>query len=170
MRLPWAHVVKHLEIAVLDHQGFAVLIEKEPHLRRSGRISEKACIRHDLFEVEEFNRLQRPPYFLPASREVWTIQHVDQSSFQVRNPQLLAGSFRNRNTEMFFSKMEKRLTKLRPPENVRSECQSPEGAGCRVGEVCMNRVSLSVELKCGVVRQYRIRRQLRGYEERVDRI
>ena len=70
---------------------------------------------------------------------------------------------------MLFSKTEKRFTKLRSPENVGTESKRAEGAGCRVSEEGMNRVSLPVELERGVVRQHRIRRQLRGHEERVDR-
>ena len=66
---------------------------------------------------------------------------------------------------MLFSKTEKRFTKLRSPENVGTESKRAEGAGCRVSEEGMNRVSLPVELERGVVRQHRIRRQLRGHEE-----
>ena len=58
----WAHVAKFFEKAIINHQGFAVLIEKEPYLRTGSRISEQERIFHDLIEVEEFDGFQRPPY------------------------------------------------------------------------------------------------------------
>ncbi|BBO88023.1 hypothetical protein DSCOOX_12030 [Desulfosarcina ovata subsp. ovata] len=102
MRLPWAHVAKHIKMSVLNHQSFAVLIEKKPHFRPGGRISEQERVFHNLIEVEKFYGLHRPPYFLPTSREVWTIKHIDQGPFQGRNPQFLTGSLCGRNTEIFF--------------------------------------------------------------------
>ncbi|MBM9536667.1 hypothetical protein [Desulfobulbus alkaliphilus] len=47
--------MKQIEMVVLDHQGLAVLIEKEPHLRPGGRISEKKRVLHDLIKVEKFD-------------------------------------------------------------------------------------------------------------------
>lgn len=41
MRLPGPQIVKRLEVTVLHHQRFAVLFEKEPHLRPGGRVSEQ---------------------------------------------------------------------------------------------------------------------------------
>ena len=51
-----------------------------------------------------------------------------------------------------------------------AERKNGKGTGCRVGDAAMDRVRLSVELQGGMVRQYRIRRQLGGNEKRIDRI
>ncbi|MCK7505529.1 MAG: hypothetical protein MZV70_16615 [Desulfobacterales bacterium] len=121
--------MKRLEVTVLHHQRFAVLFEKEPHLRPGGRVSEQERVLHDLVEVEELDRLQRPPDFLPASRQVRTIQDVHQGPFQTRDPQLHTGALCGRNADMHFSSRGGEPVETASPENMGAERQMDRAGG-----------------------------------------
>ena len=170
MWLQGPHIVKWVEVMVLYHKKFTVLLKKEPHLSPGGRISEQDRILRDFVEIEEFEGLQRPPDFLPAPRKVRTIKDVHQGPLRTRDSNLHTGALCGRNAETLFPCAAKRMRKLRSPENMGAEHQRPQRVGCRVCEVFLGRVSPLVKLKRCVVRQYRIRGHLRGYEERVNRI
>ena len=55
---------------------------KKPHLGTCGRVAQQERIRHDVVDVEELDRCQRAPDFLPAACEVRAMQDIHQRPLQ----------------------------------------------------------------------------------------
>ena len=138
-------------MTLFDHQGFAVLIEEQPDLRGRGRIVQQERVIHDLIDVEEFNRFQRAPDFLPASREVRAMQDVHQRPFQTCDAYCHTRALGRQDAEVLRAGAEKRFRKLGSPEDLRAEREQPHRAGRGVDQVTLDRVGSAMELECRVM-------------------
>src|SRR6266496_6615137 len=70
---------------LLDHQGFAVLLEKEPDASDGERRAELDRIRHDRVQIEELDGLQGAPDLFPPTAVFGGIEHVDERPLEGRH-------------------------------------------------------------------------------------
>src|SRR5947199_276723 len=66
--LAWPKATQWVQMLVLDHQRFTMLVQKEADARGRECRPQLHGVRGDGIEVEEFDHLKRAPNFFPATR------------------------------------------------------------------------------------------------------
>src|SRR5208337_5643604 len=82
MRTKRAKIAEGLQVCILDHQGFQMLLQVESNLCGRGGVSEERNVSDYFIEIEKFHGLKGTPYFLPASRQIWTMKDIYEGPLQ----------------------------------------------------------------------------------------
>ena len=101
--------MKRFEMALFDHQRFAMLFQIEANFSDCCRIAEQKSICNHFIEIEEFDRFQGTPYFFPAARKIRSIQNIYQSPLETSDPDFQTGTINSDNAKIFFSCTTERL-------------------------------------------------------------
>ena len=146
-----------------------MLVEKEAYPSSCETRRELARVVDHGVEVEELHHLQRAPDLFPPSASVRSIENVDQSPLESRDPHYASGVSSLDYSATQVRKVSHRSRDLDGNEFQVEEGEAPIPASSKVVEAAPKRVGPAVELQRRVVGNDGIIRQLGGHEVGIDR-
>jgi len=166
----WPEITEDLQVSLVDHQAFPVLLQEKADLGRGRGVAQVLHVGSHLVEIEKLHGLKGAPYLLPTPSQVGPVEDIHESPLQTRYPDLQARAIGLDHIEGGSELGRQSPRKADPLELMGPESDGPSRGGGKIGEVLVDRIAFAVKLHGCMVGQHGILRHPGGQQEGIDGI